>query len=297
MSIPGLDVAADQLEGVLDELGWAKAHVVGNSLGGWLAFELARRGRVLSVTGLAPAGLWSDRAAIDRRLRFWFTLWVTGARRSTPAMTRLLRFRLVRALVLYRLFGRPWRIPGDVAIGDARALAESAFDQVFNAEPGRSFTGGQAIEAPITVTWHSRDPLFDPRHCTTAELPPHTRALVLHGCGHVPTWDDPPLVLETIRATVPRRRSRRPPAHRRSGLTALAQAATSQGEGRFGRNRPSCPGRGEKCGPGSGRAETAPPTHGPGLPTRSRPSRETSDSVGPNVEGVRHGRYVSGTTS
>jgi len=199
---PGLDVAADQLEGVLDELGWAQAHVVGNSLGGWLALELARRGRVLSVTGLAPAGLWSDRAAIDRRLRFWFTLWVTGARRSTPAMTRLLRFRLVRALVLYRLFGRPWRIPGDVAIGDARALADSAFDQVFNAEPGRSFTGGQAIEAPITVTWHSRDPLFDPRHCTTGELPPHTRVLVLHGCGHVPTWDDPPLVLETIRATV-----------------------------------------------------------------------------------------------
>jgi pimeloyl-ACP methyl ester carboxylesterase len=73
---------------------------------------------------------------------------------------------------------------------------------VFNAEVGRSFTGGQAIEAPVTVTWHTRDPLFAPRRCTTAELPPHTRVLVLHGCGHVPTWDDPPLVLETIRATV-----------------------------------------------------------------------------------------------
>lgn len=197
----GLDTGTDYLMAVLDELGWDQAHLVGNSLGGWLALELARRGRARSVTALAPAGLWADRAVVERRLRFWFTLWVGGARRSTPAMVGLLRFRLVRTLALYRLFGRPWRIPAHIAIGDALALAASAFDEVFHAEPDRSFTGGHGIEAPITVTWHTRDPLFAPEHATTAELPPHTRALVLPGCGHVPTWDDPPLVLETIRAT------------------------------------------------------------------------------------------------
>jgi pimeloyl-ACP methyl ester carboxylesterase len=197
----GLDTGIDYLLQGLDELGWDRAHVVGNSLGGWLALEVARQRRALSVTALAPAGLWADRKTTDRRLRFWFALWVGGARRSTPWMTRLLRFRVVRTLALYRLFGRPWRIPAEIAIGDARSLAASAFDEVSHAEPDRSFTGGQGIEVPVTVAWHSRDPLFDPEHCTTRELPPHTQVTVLRGCGHVPTWDDPPLVLETIRAT------------------------------------------------------------------------------------------------
>jgi pimeloyl-ACP methyl ester carboxylesterase len=197
----GLDTGVDYLLRGLDELGWEKAHLVGNSLGGWLALEVARQGRASSVTALAPAGLWADRKAVDRRLRFWFSLWVGGARRSSPAMKRLLRFRVVRTMALYRLFGRPWRIPADVAIGDAEALAGSAFDEVFHAEPDRSFTGGEGIEAPVTVTWHSRDPLFGLKHCTTRELPRHAHVVVLRGCGHVPTWDDPPLVLETIRAT------------------------------------------------------------------------------------------------
>ena len=40
---------------------WAgiPAHIVGNSLGGWVAFELERRGRARTVTGIAPAGGWT----------------------------------------------------------------------------------------------------------------------------------------------------------------------------------------------------------------------------------------------
>ena len=198
----GLDNGTDWLVELLDELGWDAPHVVGNSLGGWLALELALRGRAASVTGLAPAGLWADRAAMDRRLKFWFSLWVGGARRSTPAMTRLLRFAPVRTLALARLFGRPWRIPGDIAIGDAENLADCAFDEVFTAEADRSFVGGQGLAVPVTIAWGSRDPLFDARNTTMRELPPHTDVVDLPGCGHVPTWDDPPLVVATIRATV-----------------------------------------------------------------------------------------------
>ncbi|HXA13068.1 MAG TPA: alpha/beta hydrolase, partial [Mycobacterium sp.] len=45
-------VLADHVERQLDELGWDTAHMVGNSLGGWVAFELERRGRARSVTGI-----------------------------------------------------------------------------------------------------------------------------------------------------------------------------------------------------------------------------------------------------
>jgi len=49
---------ANHVEAQLDELGWTTAHVVGNSLGGWVAFELERRGRARTLTAIAPAGGW-----------------------------------------------------------------------------------------------------------------------------------------------------------------------------------------------------------------------------------------------
>ncbi len=50
---------ADHVERQLDGLGWDTAHIVGNSLGGWVAFELERRGRARTLTGIAPpAGGW-----------------------------------------------------------------------------------------------------------------------------------------------------------------------------------------------------------------------------------------------
>lgn len=195
-----LKAGADLLVEVMDDLGWERAHLVGNSLGGWLAFELGLRHRALSICGLAPAGLWDDPERIERRLRVWFALWVGGSRRMGPAVG-LLRFRAMRVLALYGLFGRPWRIPADIAIGDARNLATSAFDETFAAGVGHRFEGGRTLDVPVTVAWCSRDPLFNARRCTVAELPEHTRVDRLRGCGHVPTWDDPALVVETIRST------------------------------------------------------------------------------------------------
>lgn len=58
---PGVDSTPDALaDAVEDELaraGFDSAHIVGNSLGGWIALELARRGRALTVTAISPAGL------------------------------------------------------------------------------------------------------------------------------------------------------------------------------------------------------------------------------------------------
>ena len=63
---------ADYLETMLDEDGHDRVHVVGNSLGGWLALELARRGRACSVTAVSPAGAWrngSDQRRVHTLLR------------------------------------------------------------------------------------------------------------------------------------------------------------------------------------------------------------------------------------
>src|SRR4051812_19546970 len=49
----------DAVERAMDEAGFATAHLVGNSLGGYLALQLAARGRARTVTALAPAGGWA----------------------------------------------------------------------------------------------------------------------------------------------------------------------------------------------------------------------------------------------
>src|SRR5882724_10094427 len=55
---PSPAALAAAVAGFLDELGVTAPDVAGNSLGGWVAMELARLRPVASVTLLSPAGLW-----------------------------------------------------------------------------------------------------------------------------------------------------------------------------------------------------------------------------------------------
>lgn len=47
---------ADSVERAMDGAGLGTAHIAGNSLGGWVAMELMRRGRARSVAAFSPAG-------------------------------------------------------------------------------------------------------------------------------------------------------------------------------------------------------------------------------------------------
>lgn len=55
----GVARVADAIEDAMDEAGFRTAHIVGNSLGGYIALHLAARGRAESVVALAPAGGWA----------------------------------------------------------------------------------------------------------------------------------------------------------------------------------------------------------------------------------------------
>jgi pimeloyl-ACP methyl ester carboxylesterase len=55
----GDDALVDALEAAMDAAGFQTAHLVGNSLGGYLALCLAARGRARTVVALAPAGGWA----------------------------------------------------------------------------------------------------------------------------------------------------------------------------------------------------------------------------------------------
>jgi pimeloyl-ACP methyl ester carboxylesterase len=55
---PSPAALAEAVAELLDELGVAAPHLAGNSLGGWVALELAGIRPVASLTLVAPAGLW-----------------------------------------------------------------------------------------------------------------------------------------------------------------------------------------------------------------------------------------------
>lgn len=63
---PQVSDVVDAAERDLDDLGIDRPHLAGNSLGGWIAIELARRGRAASVCAFSPAGFWWDRASHRR---------------------------------------------------------------------------------------------------------------------------------------------------------------------------------------------------------------------------------------
>ena len=102
---------AEAVAGLLAELGVTIPHLAGNSLGGWVALELAAIRPVASVTLLDPAGLWKQGAPLYCRVSLRASRWL--ARHAGRPLSRLVRYRLGRVLVLGQTHGRPTRLtPG-----------------------------------------------------------------------------------------------------------------------------------------------------------------------------------------
>src|ERR1700691_3014451 len=92
--------AADSVESHLDELGVGSAHFVGNSLGGALTLELAKRGRARSVVALAPAGGWSDGDGEALRLAKFFARQIRVARLTARGLPIFMKRPLSRHIAM-----------------------------------------------------------------------------------------------------------------------------------------------------------------------------------------------------
>jgi pimeloyl-ACP methyl ester carboxylesterase len=163
--------------------------VAGNSLGGWVALELALAGHARSVTAIAPAGLWSGPLAPKR------TVARSAARLATPLAGGLMRNEGVRRRALAMFAAHPERIPPGVAARMVRAYGEApGFPAVNAAMRANHFTALADIRVPVTLAW----PEYDRLIARPRVLPPNVRSVVLRGCGHMPMWDDPDQVAALI---------------------------------------------------------------------------------------------------
>lgn len=205
---PDISVAslADRLEAMLDEQGLGAAHLVGNSLGGWLAVELARRGRALSVTAVSPAGAYrhpADQLRVHSLLRT--SDLVVRSPLTTAALAPALRHPRVRRTVLRQLLERGDRVPAREAVGILRdAHACRVVPALLRA--GRRDRMAELAEAayPIRVVWGRRDriiPYAGHGRPLLERLPTATR-VSLPGAGHVPMYDAPVLLTSLVKELV-----------------------------------------------------------------------------------------------
>jgi pimeloyl-ACP methyl ester carboxylesterase len=200
VSEPSPEWLAERIESLMDSLDLPSAHLVGNSLGAWIALELARRGRARSVTALMPAGLWRPGHGSDSlRHRLLFGYWNRWTR--IPGAGRAARNPVLRTVALVGAFGRPWRVPADVAEADVSCFRGGDLRRTMRATYGRRLTGGRSIAVPVTVVLGTRDPLIRRRDLDMSLVPAGLRLTTLRGAGHVPTWDDPDAVAALVVST------------------------------------------------------------------------------------------------
>lgn len=192
----------DWLEQQLDEAGLGTAHIVGNSLGGWLAFELLARGRARSVVALCPAGGWVRGSRFEKLLSVRMKASQRMARHTEPATELLMRNPALRRVLLAdvsadasklnlettRTFLRGFtRCDGFAAILDA--VVDEQLPIIAPDDP-----------TPVVVAWGDQDRLLPPdsNEIGLRATVPNARFIRLDGAGHVPMHDDPAAVVRTI---------------------------------------------------------------------------------------------------
>ncbi len=195
---PTVEALARSVAEFVHELDVERPHAAGNSLGGGVALEMARQGAARSACVLSPAGFgnmregrWARRILMDSR---------RVAQRLDRHAEVVQGGPVRRTLTNSHLAARPWRIPPDEAAGAMHNLARSpGFEATMEALREHRF-GGHMLDCPVTVAWGAKDRLliYSRQSARARRLLPDARHVTLHGCGHVPTWDDPEQVARVL---------------------------------------------------------------------------------------------------
>ncbi len=194
----------DDAQALLDQLGLARAHLAGNSMGGWVALELARRDRARSVCALSPAGAWEVAAGTHDKSRRDLRATIRRTRLSRPLLAPPARSAAFRRWALRLSAAHGERVaPADViGLADDLLGCTVGLDLLATDEQLEPL---EPAPCPVTLAWGARDRVFPVGvHGARARaLVPGARWLVLDDVGHVPMLDDPRRVASVIREACP----------------------------------------------------------------------------------------------
>jgi pimeloyl-ACP methyl ester carboxylesterase len=187
---------ADAVERAMDEAGFETAHIVGNSLGGYVGLLLAARGRARSLVALAPAGGWAAddvsyledlglferlQEAVRAAAPYADAIVATpnGRRRATEFAT--VNFDHIPAELLAH------QLCGAAACDGAPSLMEYVRAHGWPLEAG-------PVECPVRVVWGTEDRILPwPASAAGYRAGPLAAAewVELEGVGHLPQLDVP----------------------------------------------------------------------------------------------------------
>lgn len=186
----------------MSELGFENFHVAGNSLGGWVALETAATApqRIISVTGLAPAGLWLN----PYNVRYPATALARFLARYTAKLApTALHFEAARRLGFADVSPRWHEFDYQLCL-DA-VLAMAAADGYYPAWDGmlmKRFDSEIPSEIPVTIIFGDSDRTLPVTTCQERSVAPkHARWIIFPDTGHAPMWDAPVDVAAEIRKT------------------------------------------------------------------------------------------------
>ncbi|MBJ7328627.1 MAG: alpha/beta hydrolase [Solirubrobacteraceae bacterium] len=186
----------DQVERMLDDAGIETAHIVGNSLGGYVTLQLAARGRAKSVVALAPAGGWAVGDDSYKDTLGHFTTMLPLLQAAAPHADAIVSTDEGRRQATQLIATNYAHIPPELIAHQIRGAAACTVVGPlidYALREGWSLDAEQ-ITCPVRVVWGTEDQLL--RWPTAAvrfrdDWLPTADWVVLDGIGHCPQLDVP----------------------------------------------------------------------------------------------------------
>ncbi len=192
----------DAVERAMDDAGFDTAHLVGNSLGGYVALQLAARGRARSVVAFAPAGGWAEG---DEALGELLSLQAgmhEQIKAAAPSAQELLASSEGRRRATQLICVNFEHIPAELLVHqmlgiakcEARPMLDYALRQGYHLD-------AQRIDCPVRVVWGTQDRLLAWPFSAVRfreEWLAHADWVELEEVGHCPQLDVPLVAAQLI---------------------------------------------------------------------------------------------------
>jgi pimeloyl-ACP methyl ester carboxylesterase len=187
---------ADAVERAMDEAGFERAHLVGNSLGGYVALQLAARGRADTVVALAPAGGWAAGDESYRETLAHFTTMQELLAAAAPHADAIVATAQGRRRATQYTATSFEHIPAELLAHQMRGAGRcyAAAELIEHALREGWSVDAEKIACPVRIVWGTADRLL-PWPSAAARFRtdwvPHADWVELEGVGHCPQLDRP----------------------------------------------------------------------------------------------------------